>query len=73
MLDLRNVKTIMFTDLHDYGIGVRNEVFAPLLGNGNFTQNGPAWKHFRDSLRQHFVRTQYQDSYNFCDHIDHLV
>jgi cytochrome P450 len=52
---------------------VRYEVFAPLLGHGIFTQEGPAWKHSRELLRKQFIRTQYQKSDSFSEHIDNLL
>jgi cytochrome P450 len=57
----------------DYGFGVRREVFAPLLGNGIFAQEGPAWKHSRELLRKQFVRTQYQNLDHFREHVDNLM
>jgi cytochrome P450 len=39
------------TDLVDFDIGLRNVHFAPLLGDGIFTQAAPAWKHSRDTMR----------------------
>ena len=52
---------------------MRYEVFAPLLGHGIFTQEGPAWKHSRELLRNQFVRTQYQKSDSFSEHVDNLL
>ena len=52
---------------------MRNEVFAPLLGHGIFTQEGPAWKHSRELLRNQFVRTQYQNLDQFREHVDNLI
>src|SRR5258708_2993285 len=37
-----------------YGLGARRPTFAPLLGDGIFTQDGAAWKHSRDMLRPLF-------------------
>lgn len=33
----------------DCAFGARREIFAPLLGNGIFTQEGSAWKHLCES------------------------
>lgn len=58
----------------DYGFGARPAVFAPLLGNGIFTQEGAAWKHSRDLLRKQFVRAQYQKlDHAFGEHVDNLI
>ncbi|KAL6717649.1 hypothetical protein ACLMJK_005564 [Lecanora helva] len=73
VLDPKNVETILSTNFHDYGFGVRDEVFAPLLGQGIFTQEGPAWKHSRELLRNQFVRTQYQKLDNFREYVDNLL
>lgn len=57
----------------EYGFGVRRAVFYPLLGDGIFTQEGPAWKHSRELLRKQFARTQYQNLDHFRDHVDNLI
>ncbi|KAL2040798.1 hypothetical protein N7G274_006256 [Stereocaulon virgatum] len=73
ILDPRNLEAVQSTNFEDYGFGVRYEVFAPLLGHGIFTQEGPAWKHSRELLRKQFIRTQYQKSDSFSEHIDNLL
>ncbi len=61
-------------EVTDYGFGCRPAVFAPLLGNGIFTQEGIAWKHSRELLRKQFVRAQYQNlDSSFSEHFDNLV
>ena len=57
----------------DYGFGDRHGVFSPLLGDGIFTQEGPAWKHSRELLRKQFVRMQYQNMDAFHEHVDNLL
>ncbi|KAJ5583500.1 hypothetical protein N7535_002120 [Penicillium sp. DV-2018c] len=57
----------------DYGFGARRGIFAPLLGNGIFTQEGSAWKHSRELLRKQFVRVQYQNLDHFREHVDNLI
>ena len=59
--------------LIDYGFGDRHGVFSPLLGNGIFTQEGPAWKHSRELLRKQFIRMQYQNMDVFREHVDNLL
>ena len=73
VLDPRNVETILSTNFMDYGFGVLAEVFAPLLGEGIFTQEGLAWKHSRELLRLQFQRTQYQSLDNLREHVDNLL
>jgi cytochrome P450 len=48
-------------------------VFAPLLGNGIFAQEGTAWKHSRELLRKQFARMQYQNLDRFHEHVDNLI
>lgn len=57
----------------EYDFGVRQAIFAPLLGNGIFTQTGPAWKHSRELLRKQFVQAQYQNLDHFREHVDNLI
>jgi cytochrome P450 len=52
---------------------VRPDIFAPLLGEGIFTQEGSAWKHSRELLRKQFVRAQYQNLHQFQEHVDNLL
>ena len=73
VMDPVNIEAVLSTDFHDYGFGLRPQVFAPLLGNGIFTQEGPAWKHSRELLRGQFARTQYQNLDGFREHIDNLL
>lgn len=57
----------------DYDFGARRSVFSPLLGNGIFTQEGPAWKHSRELLRKQFIRIRYQNLDLFREHVDNLI
>lgn len=57
----------------DYGFGVRPDIFAPLLGNGIFTQEGPSWKHSRELLRKQFSRVQSRNLNHFHEHVDNLI
>ena len=61
-----------FTD-PDYEFGCQRAVFAPLLGNGIFTQEGIAWKHSRELLRKQFVRAQYQNLNHFREYVDNFI
>ncbi|CZR56279.1 probable cytochrome P450 alkane hydroxylase [Phialocephala subalpina] len=73
ILHPRNVESLLSTNFTDYGFGVRRDVFRPLLGNGIFAQEGPAWKHSRELLRKQFIRTQYQNLDHFREHVDNLI
>ncbi|OIW28801.1 cytochrome P450 [Coniochaeta ligniaria NRRL 30616] len=68
-----NVEVLLSTNFKDYGLGCRPAVFSPLLGNGIFTQEGPAWKHSRELLRKQFVRARYQDLRYFHEHVGNLM
>ena len=57
----------------DYGFGCRPAIFAPLLGNGIFTQEGAAWKHSRELLRKQFIHAKYRDLHHFREHVDNLI
>lgn len=52
---------------------MRPDIFAPLLGNGIFTQEGPAWKHSRELLRKQFARVQSRNLSHFHGHVDNLI
>ncbi|KAH3913098.1 hypothetical protein HBH56_111680 [Parastagonospora nodorum] len=45
----------------DFSLGLRALHFKPLLGSGNFTQDGAAWKHSRALLRPQFTSNRYQN------------
>lgn len=44
-----------------------------MIGEGIFTQDGPAWKHSRELLRRQFVRMQYQNLEGFREHVENLI
>ncbi|EXJ54424.1 hypothetical protein A1O7_09763, partial [Cladophialophora yegresii CBS 114405] len=56
-----------------YGFGVRQQIFAPLLGHGMFTGDGAAWKHSRELLRKQFGRAQYRRLNHCQEHVDNLL
>ena len=57
----------------DFDLGLRRKIMFPLLGEGVFTQDGPAWKHSRELLRPQFARQQYQNLDVFEDHVQALM
>jgi cytochrome P450 len=73
LLHPSNVEAVLSTNFKDYGFGARPQIFAPLLGNGIFTQEGTAWKHSRELLRKQFIRVQYQNLDHFREHVDNLI
>lgn len=69
-----NLEALLSTNFKDYGFRCRPAVFAPLLGNGIFTQEGSAWKHSRELLRKQFARAKYQNlELSFAEHVDNLI
>ena len=57
----------------DWGLGSRRPGLSPMIGEGIFTQDGPAWKHSRELLRRQFVRIQYQDVKVFDGPVNELL
>ncbi|KAH8646249.1 cytochrome P450 [Xylariales sp. PMI_506] len=68
-----NVEAVLSTNFQDFSFGPRPSVFAPLIGNGIFTQEGAPWKHSRELLRKQFARVQYQNLHLFREHFANLV
>lgn len=60
----------IFADFH---LGHRSMAMRSMVGEGIFTQDGPAWKHSRDLLRRQFVRIQYQNLEGFRDPVEDLI
>lgn len=57
----------------DFHLGPRNKAMKAMIGEGIFTQDGPAWKHSRELLRRQFMRMQYQNLEGFREHVENLV
>jgi cytochrome P450 len=58
----QNIQTILALRFTDFELGSkRKRNFAPLLGNGIFTADGPEWEHSRAFLRPQFSREQISD------------
>ena len=57
----------------DFHLGHRSFAMKAMIGEGIFTQDGPAWKHSRELLRRHFVRMQYQNLEGFREHVENMV
>ncbi|KAI8961455.1 cytochrome P450 [Daldinia sp. FL1419] len=71
--DPNNIETILSTRFEDYGLGSRRLASAPLLGEGIFSQDGPAWKHSRELIKRQFMRIQKQTIGVFAPHAEKLV
>ncbi|KAK5133601.1 hypothetical protein LTR08_007549 [Meristemomyces frigidus] len=73
-MEPENLKTIQAIDFKRWKLSSRRKFgFRPLLGEGIFTTDGPAWHHSRDMLRPNFVRSQIGDLATFEKHIAHLI
>lgn len=57
----------------DYGLGARRPMFAPLLGDGIFTQDAAPWKHSREMLRPLFSLNRARVFTQIEEHTDRLV
>ena len=71
--DPENVEAILSTRFEDYTLGARRLAGLPLLGEGIFTQDGPAWKRSRELIRRQFVRVQKQPLEVLTPHVDELL
>ncbi|KAJ8122697.1 hypothetical protein ONZ43_g1169 [Nemania bipapillata] len=71
--DPENIEAILSTRFEDFGLGNRKVASNPLLGEGIFSQDGPAWKHSRDLIRRQFSRVQKQTLRAFEPHVNELV
>lgn len=57
-----NIKTILATNFHEYGIGyVRKKAMGIALGVGIFSSDGPAWEHSRALFRPQFAKDLIND------------
>ncbi len=73
-IEPENLRTIMALNFEHWSLGDRRkDSFIPLLGNGIFTTDGPAWKHSRELLRPNFARAQVTDLHTFEVHVSHLI
>jgi len=72
--DPENVKAMFAGQATDFDIGThRPDSFAPLLGNGVFTNRGQEWKHSRAMVRPQFAREQVADLSLFEKHLQSLL
>ncbi|KAI9755539.1 MAG: hypothetical protein M1815_004853 [Lichina confinis] len=72
--DPRNIQVILAAQFHDFAVGERRRrIFAPLLGQGIFTQDGRDWEHSRAMLRPQFARDQVSDLHLEEKHLQNLM
>ncbi|KAL8685743.1 MAG: hypothetical protein Q9218_007567, partial [Villophora microphyllina] len=72
-LDPENVEAMLSSRFDDFCVGNRRGAMFPFIGEGIFTQDGPAWKHSRDLLRRPFLKTHYQDLKGFYEPTNNLL
>ncbi|OAL31804.1 hypothetical protein AYO22_00674 [Fonsecaea multimorphosa] len=72
-IEPENIESILSTNFSAYGLGDRRGVFAPLLGDGIFTQESAQWKHSRDMLRPLFSLNRTNIFTQVEEHTEHLV
>ncbi|KAF8858449.1 hypothetical protein BDZ45DRAFT_802579 [Acephala macrosclerotiorum] len=68
-----NLESILSTNFSTYGLGARRPTFAPLLGDGIFTQDAAVWKHSRDMLWPLFSLNRANIFTQIKTHTEHLV
>ncbi|KAF2430667.1 cytochrome P450 [Tothia fuscella] len=71
--DPENIESILNSRFEDYGMGTRRLAFFPMIGEGIFTQDGPAWKRSRELIRRQFARVQKQNLQVFTPHVKELI
>ncbi|KAL8865401.1 MAG: hypothetical protein Q9174_006903, partial [Haloplaca sp. 1 TL-2023] len=72
-LDPENVEFVLSSRFDDYALGSRRGAMFPFIGEGIFTQDGPAWKHSRTLLRRPFLKTGYRDLKGFKEPTNNLL
>ncbi|KFX91306.1 hypothetical protein V490_05974 [Pseudogymnoascus sp. VKM F-3557] len=72
-IEPENLKAILATQFHDFGIGKRNTAVGPLLGQGIFSSEGSLWEHSRALVRPSFARASVADLATSERHIQHLM
>ena len=71
--DPENVEAILSTKCEDWCLGSRRLASQPLLGEGIFSQDGPAWKRSRELIRHQLVRVRKQTPQAFTPHVEGLL
>ncbi|KAM0281820.1 hypothetical protein ACHAQH_003309 [Verticillium albo-atrum] len=73
LTDPVNIEAVLNSRFEDFVMGSRRDGLFPLLGEGIFTQDGPAWKHSRELLRRQFARVREGGLAVFDCHVKHLI
>ncbi|KAF1963786.1 cytochrome P450 52A11 [Byssothecium circinans] len=72
-IEPRNIEEILSIQFQNFDLGLRSVHFAPLLGNGIFTQVGEAWKKSRALLRPQFTLNRYQNFVEIKTSVERLL
>ncbi|KAK9234456.1 cytochrome P450 [Lipomyces kononenkoae] len=72
-IEPENIKAILATKFHDFGLGTRYDAFLPFLGEGIFTLDNQGWAHSRAMLRPQFRRQQVSDVAMLEPHVRNLM
>ncbi|KAL2001186.1 hypothetical protein VTN02DRAFT_2132 [Thermoascus thermophilus] len=72
-IEPENLRALLATRFHDFGLGTRHREFYPLLGDGIFTLDGAGWSHARALLRPQFTRDQVADLALLDAHVSRMI
>lgn len=69
-----NIQRVAVYSFQDWGKNSsRNSAFAPVFGDGIFTQDGAAWKHSRELIKPLFTRSEIADLRPLPTYTDRLL
>ena len=71
-----NIQRVAVYSFQDWGKASsrdRNNAFAPVFGDGIFTQDGAAWKHSREMIKPLFTRSEIADLRPLPTYTDRLI
>lgn len=73
LTDPVNIDAVLNSRFEDFVMGSRRDGLFPLLGEGIFTQDGPAWKHSRKLLTRQFARIREGGLSAFDSHVEEMI
>ncbi|KAE8385578.1 cytochrome P450 [Aspergillus alliaceus] len=71
--DPENIKAVLATQFQDFNLGERNDAFAPFLGRGIFTEDGPEWERSRALIRPSLSKAQVAELPIIEQHVQNLL
>lgn len=72
-VDPRIIEAVLSTQFEEFGLGQRRPCFAPLLGDGIFTQQAQPWKHSREILKPLFSMNRASNFDLIHQHVEDLL